>query len=192
MAMVEERTSGPRDGLEGVGSRFGKMLKRLVEPPRVPEEFEAETRQLVLSRLRIVLVLALVLTPAFIPLDYFRVRAHFGAVVAMRLVSCVVFAILLPLTWRPFAVRHALALSATAIAVIAGYLAGVAPLTEGAHDPVYMQQSTALVFVIMGIGLLFPVDGRRLAMLGGIPLALQIVATLDFDPIDNLPMLTLS
>ena len=173
------------------GSPATKLL-RLLAPAPVPEEFHLETRSLTVSRLRIVLVLAIALTPAFVPLDYVRMPKHFTAVVTLRLIAVALLVPMYVLTGREWAKRNAFLLSAAAVFVIGGYLAATVRLTEGAHDPVYLHQSMALIFVIMGVGLLFPLDARRIALLAGIPFVTQIVMTLDFDPVANVPILTLS
>jgi len=137
------------------------------------------------------LILALVLTPAFIPLDYFRIPDAFEAVVVLRLLACSVFALLYPITNRKDAEHWVVALSALVIALIAGYLGGTARLTQGAADPAYLHQAMALIFVILGVGLLLPFDGLTVLFLAGIAFVSQVVFTIDFDPLLNLPVLTL-
>lgn len=177
-------------GSEGRENGAGPL--RRLRPGGLPDRFVQETRALGLARLRVVLILAIVLTPAFIPLDYFRLPDGFTAVVTMRLAACAIFVAIFPLTSRKAAEPWVVALCALTIAVIAAYLAGTARLTQGANDPPYLHQAMALVFTIMGTGLLFPFDGVTTLFLAGIPFLLQVLFTFDFDPMFNLPILTLS
>ncbi len=127
--------------------------------------------------------------PAFVPIDYVRIPEHFGWAVMVRLTGCAVLAALLPLVTTQFAERRAEWLAAVGVATISATILGIARFAEGAADPLYLVQAMALVFLIMGTALLLPLDGRTMLMLGAIPLAMQVLATLQYQFLENLPIL---
>ncbi|MGH7860319.1 MAG: PAS domain S-box protein, partial [Candidatus Binatia bacterium] len=156
------------------------------------KEFRRETRELVLSRLRIGALLALTFIPVFAPLDFLRLHDHFLAATAIRLFGCALLGILVAITYLPSAERFAERLSGFGICAISATIMGVARFSDGADDPVYLVQAMAIIFVIMGAGLLLPVDGPTMLRLSLIPVAVQVVLTLDYDVFQNLPILSSS
>ena len=172
------------------------MIRRLLDwlgPPRdLPEEFRRETEELVLGRLRIGLLLGIVFIPAFLVVDTVRLPHAIGQCFLIRLAGTAALALLLPLTTLRRARGWAHPIAAVGLAAIAVPVLLIGRLGAGAADPVYLVQAMAVVFIIMGAGILFPVDGLTMTSLGLVPLVTQTVLTLDFDPALNLPVLSSS
>src|ERR1051326_1549695 len=89
-------------------------------------EFRAATRPLLLERLRIGAVLALVLIPSFIPIDYLRMPEHFGWAVVVRTAGCAALAALFPFLYMQRAERCAEWLTAAALSIIGVTILAVA------------------------------------------------------------------
>jgi PAS domain S-box-containing protein len=155
----------------------------------IAEELRRESRALLRSRLRIGAALALFFIPSFIPLDYLRMPEHFAWAMVVRLGGCGLLLVLVPILSLKAAEPWAEWLAALGISVIAGTVLGVARFSHGAADPVYLVQAMAIIFLIMGAALLLPLEGRRILLLGSIPLVMQAFMTLDFEFLENLPIL---
>jgi PAS domain S-box-containing protein len=164
-------------------------FRSLFRPRPVAEELRQQTRALLLGRMRIGVALALFFIPSFIPLDYLRMPEHFAWAVAVRLGGCGLLLMLLPILSLKAAEPHAEWLAALGVIVIGGTVLGVARFSHGAADPVYLVQAMAIIFLIMGAALLLPLEGRWILLLGSIPLVMQALMTLDFEFLENLPIL---
>jgi PAS domain S-box-containing protein len=167
-------------------------LTSLFRPRPIAEELLRESRALLLGRMRIGVALALFFIPSFIPLDYLRMPEHFGWAVVVRLCGCGVLIALLPVLSLEAAKPRAEWLAALGVSVIAGTVLGVARFSQGAADPLYLVQAMAIIFLIMGAALLLPLEGRWILLLGSIPVAMQVLMTLDFEFLENLPILASS
>jgi PAS domain S-box-containing protein len=148
-----------------------------------------ECRALLLERLRIGAILGLIFIPAFVPIDYLRMPEHFGWAVMVRLTGCAILASLFPLLATRFAQQRGEWLAALGVTTISATVLGVARFADGAADPLYLVQAMALVFLIMGTALLLPLDGRTMLMLGAIPFGMQVLATIHYSFLENLPIL---
>jgi PAS domain S-box-containing protein len=168
-----------------MGSRF----KALFRSRPIADGLRRETQALLVGRLRIGVALALFFIPSFIPLDYLRMNEHFAWAVGVRLAGCGMLLLLAPILFLEAAADWAEWLAAVGVGVIAGTVLAVARFSEGAADPVYLVQAMAIIFLIMGAALLLPLEGRRILLLGLIPLAMQVLMTLHFEFLENLPIL---
>jgi PAS domain S-box-containing protein len=148
-----------------------------------------ECRALLLERLRIGAILGLIFIPAFVPIDYLRMPEHFGWAVMVRLTGCAILATLLPMLATRFAQQRGEWLAALGVTTISATVLGIARFADGAADPLYLVQAMALIFLIMGTALLLPLDGRTMLMLGAIPFVMQVLATIHYSFLENLPIL---
>src|SRR5262245_57245703 len=146
-----------------------RILTSMLQGQTLAGGLRLECRALLLERLRIGAILGLIFIPAFVPIDYLRMPEHFGWAVMVRLPGCAILAILLPLLSTRFAEQRGEWLAALGVTTISATVLGVARFADGAGDPLYLVQATALVFLIMGTALLLPLDGRTMLMLGAIP-----------------------
>ena len=167
-------------------------LRSLFRPRPIAEELLRESRALLLGRMRIGVALALFFIPSFIPLDYLRMPEHFGWAVVVRLSGCGLLLALSPLLSLEAAEPWAEWLAALGMSVIAGTVLGVARFSQGSADPLYLVQAMAIIFLIMGAALLLPLEGRLILLLGSIPIVMQALMTLDFEFLENLPILASS
>src|SRR5437899_2001079 len=119
----------------------------------IAEELGRQSRALLLSRMRTGIVLALFFIPSFIPLDYFRMPEHFAWAIVVRLSGCGLLLVLLPILSLKPAEPWAEWFAAFGVSLISGTVLGVARFSHGAADPVYLVQSIALIFLIMGAAL---------------------------------------
>src|ERR1043166_6629912 len=119
----------------------------------VSEELRAELNRMLIQRLRIVVLLALVFVPSFVPLDYLRMRDHFAWAVGVRGTGCVLLLGLVVLLSMDAAERWAEGLAAIGVGVISGTVLGVARFAHGADDPVYLVQAMAIISLVTGAAL---------------------------------------
>ncbi len=166
-----------------------RILTSMLQGQALAGGLRLECRALLLERLRIGAILGLIFIPAFVPIDYLRMPEHFGWAVMVRLTGCAILASLLPLLSTRFAQQRGEWLAALGVTTISATVLGVARFADGAGDPLYLVQATALVFLIMGTALLLPLDGRTMLMLGAIPCVMQALATVHYSFLENLPIL---
>jgi PAS domain S-box-containing protein len=166
------------------------LSKRL--RPSVPEEFRAETRRLVLEGGRTGILLGVIFLPIFVGLDYLRLADRFLIALGVRASGWVVLVGLLLASSTGWARRRAEWFAASGVAVISAILLVIARLSQGPADPTYLTQAMTLLLLITGAALLLPVDGATMLALALIPSALQVLVTLDYPPVENLPILILT
>lgn len=153
-----------------------------------PESFEEETRKLVLSRSRVGCVLALGIVPFFLPLDYVRFPDSFGSVLVVRFVGLgCLLAVLAASTL--VSSRRAFGIAFLTVAFISFLVVGLIPFTSGPTDPVYLAQAMAVIVVILGVGILLPVDPRRVLLLGLVPFSMQVGLSFGYPIVEHLPVL---
>ena len=163
--------------------------KRPVTPLDVSGGFDEETRQILTSRLRVVVVLVVVLHLAFVPVDYLRLATHFWPATALRFVACGSLVSLLALLRLRGVERWAVPVAALIVTSASVPILGVVLFAQGPSDPLYPTQIIAVVFVVMGIGLFFPMDARTTLLLAGIPVLMQVAVTARFPLVPNLPII---
>ena len=165
-------------------------LEKLVGLDRdYPPAFVAETRALLLSRARLATILAVVLVAAFIPVDYVRMPEHFHFAWIARLTGCVLGGSLFLWLRNPSAERHVFALTLLGTLILSVTTMSVAAFAKTSNDPVFLVQSISVIFLIMGAGLLFPLNGRAMAVLGCIPVGVQAAVGMRFPVVENLAAL---
>jgi signal transduction histidine kinase len=156
-----------------------------------PDEFIRETRELMLRRARIAIILGASIMIAFIAVDAWRIApARYPEAVAVRAVGAAF--LLLPLlaaTRACSAVRWSEWIGGGAVVILLATTAAIMPLFEGPADPQYAIQGTGMVLCILGTGLLLPVDASRMLLLGLIATAFHVGFTLDFALAQNVPVL---
>ena len=156
----------------------------------LPDEFLRETRELMLRRARIGIILGSCIQVAFIAVDALRVvPERFPQAAAARLIGGALLLSLLAVARMHGAVRWAPWIGAIALAILMVTTASIIPLFQGVTDPQYAVQGTGLVLCVLGGGLLLPFDGPKMLGLGLLALAVQVGFTLDFPLVENLPIL---
>ena len=175
-------------GSEEPASR--SRLEKLVGLDRdYPPAFVAETRAILLARTRLATVLAVILVAVFIPVDYVRMPEHFHFAWIARLTGCLLGGSLFLWLRHPSAKRHVFALTLLGTLILSVTTMSVAAFAKVSTDPVFLVQSISVIFLIMGAGLLFPLNGRAMAVLGCIPLGVQAVVGMRFPVVENLAAL---
>jgi signal transduction histidine kinase len=156
----------------------------------LPEEFVAETQELMLRRARVAILLGAAITLAFVAIDMLRiVPDRYPRAAMLRIAGAGALMPLLVATWSRNAVRWADWLGGAALAILMATTASIMPLFQGVRDPQYAIQGTGIVLCILGAGLLLPLDMPRMLLLGLIGTAFHVGFTLDFTLADNVPVL---
>src|SRR5205814_4845370 len=117
---------------------------------------------------------------------------HFRTVVLLRLVGSAGLLLTAALTGARSAERWAEGIAILAVASTTVIVIGLMLFAAGPGDRSYLIQAMGVVFLVMGTGLFFPVDGRTMIRLAGIPVFFQILATLDFPFVEHAPVLAAS
>jgi signal transduction histidine kinase len=154
------------------------------------EEFVRETRELMLRRARVGIVLGCCITVLFILVDAERVApGRYPEAVAVRVAGLVLLLALLAVARTGNAVRWSEWIAGGALAVLTAITAAIMRLFEGVADPNYVIQATGVVLCILGGGLLLPFDAPKMLTVGLVALALHVGFTFDFPLAQNFPVL---
>jgi signal transduction histidine kinase len=154
------------------------------------EEFVRETRELMLRRARVAIILACSLTLAFILVDAERIApVHYPEAVAVRVVGLALLMALLAATRTRNAVRWSEWIAGGVFTVLMASVAAIMRLFEGVADPNYVIQATGIGLCILGAGIFLPFDAPKMLALGLVALALHVGFTFDFPLAQNFPVL---
>ena len=185
--------------LSGLGERYMEsghtgrpsFLRLLRERRPIPDGFLQENRRLLVSRTRIGIVLGVSILLAFVPVDALRVPANrFVEAAAIRLLGCALLIPLFLVLSRSSAEEYAEWIAAIVVVVLSAVTIAMVPLfAGGVGDMNYVIQVMGIVFVVMGAGLLLPLDGATMALLGFVSLLLHVVFTMHFPIERNFPAL---
>jgi signal transduction histidine kinase len=155
-----------------------------------PEEFIRETRELMLRRARVAIIVGASITVAVMAIDAWRIAPErYLQAVLVRVTAAALLLLLLAATRARNAVRWSEWIGGGAFVILMASTAAIMPLFDGPADPHYATQGTGIVLCILGAGILLPIDALRMLLLGLIATALHVGFTLDFAPAHNLPIL---
>jgi signal transduction histidine kinase len=147
------------------------------------EKYRAFLKNLNVERLRIGTLLAIVLVPAGISLDYFTHPEHLKTFLILRLVCTAISFLVLAITYTKFGLTHALALGVFETSNVAIMLAVM--IRYLGYETEYY---AGLNLVILAIGVLFPWNLKETVFACGLIYGYYLVPILLFDDISNAPM----
>ena len=168
------------------------VLDRLLGPRTaggIPEPFLVEERELLLVRLRLGAAMTVMFNALFVPLDLIRFEpSGFLSASLIRAAGCTLLVALGVATRARLARRWSLRLAAFGVFVIAAIILSIGRLPNDSPETLYLVQVMAVIFLVVGAAALLPLEGRTMLAIGSIPFALQVLSGLDFDPLENLPV----
>ena len=150
--------------------------------------FREETRALLHRRVRFGIFLAIGFFVLVAPLDW-ALGANVPVSLACRTVAVLALLALLALARSPVARARPEWLAAGVVTVLGGAIAWFLSRSAGPGDPSAALHAGGLVLLVLGTGSLVPVGGGFVAVLGMIPLGLQVLATAQFPFPANLALL---
>jgi signal transduction histidine kinase len=154
------------------------------------ENFARETRELMLRRARVGIVLGCSLTVAFILVDASRIApGRYPEAVAVRVAGLALLLVLFAAAHTRNAVRWSEWIAGGVFAVLTATITAIMRLFAGAADPNYVIQATGIALCTLGGGLLLPFDAPKMLALGTVALALHAGFTFDFPLAQNFPVL---
>jgi signal transduction histidine kinase len=156
----------------------------------VSVEFVRETRDLMLRRATVGVILGLSIFVAFVGVDYSRIApAGYPRVLLFRVAGMMLLLALLAATQARSALRWSHAIGGAALTIMIATTASIISVCNGPSDPQYVTQGTGLVLCILGGGLLLPFDAPGMLVLGLVAIAFHVGLTLDFPLLTNFPVL---
>ena len=156
----------------------------------LPEGFVRQTRELMLRRAQVAIILGASITAAFIGVDELRIAPdRYPKAVGLRIAGIALLLPLLVVTRMKSAVHWSEWIAGGGLAIVMATTASIMPLFDGVDDPQYAIQGTGIVLCILGSGLLLPFDAPEMLLLGLFALACHVAFTFDFPLAQNFPVL---
>ena len=152
----------------------------------IESDLAREVRAALPSKIRVGIVLAIVFLNSFIPIDAYGLHEFFRESLVIRLESSLILAILYAVTLTKLGEPLAYAIAGGSLAVLSFAVFSLVPLASGPLDHFYLEQVILAEILILGSNLFLPVDGRTMLGLAMIPFLAQVLATLQFDFMENL------
>ena len=159
---------------------------------KLPDGFVEETTRLLHGRVRAAAYLVFFVHLFFLPLDFVRYPEFAATAAAVRSAVCIVLLVVAATVAK---LRDLTALRWITMAVVGLSVLPFVVVIRHAHgpeDPRYLEQLVPITYAIVASSLFFPLGGRAAVAIGGTPVVLHTLATVDFPPLANLPLLLLS
>lgn len=141
-------------------------------PPGGAEGFARETSELIVGRVRLMIVLTVFLFVATIPLDAL-LTPNFRILLLVRFVGCAALLALLVLSMRRAFKDPFLALALPNQMVLGSMITGLTSLASSPPDPYYTLGQAGFLILTLGTGAMLPIAFPKLAVLVSVPLLLQ-------------------